>query len=104
MVVTVILATIVARHYWHWPVWMTALVMGPFFVIDAIFLGANALKLMAGGWLPLLVGGALFTMMFTWRRGTALLKEKLRREELAVGEYLFILQKKLPEQVPVRRS
>lgn len=100
MVVTVILATIVARHYWHWPVWKTALVMGPFFVIDAIFLGANALKLMAGGWLPLLVGGALFTMMLTWRRGTALLKEKLRREELAVGEYLLILQKKLPEQVP----
>ena len=100
MVVTVILATIVARRCWHWPVWKTALVMGPFFVIDTIFLGANALKLMSGGWLPLLVGAALLAVMITWRRGTALLKEKLRREELAVGEYLPVLRKKSPEQVP----
>jgi KUP system potassium uptake protein len=49
MVVTVILAAIVARQYWHWPVWKTALVMGPFFMIDTIFLGANALKIMAAG-------------------------------------------------------
>ncbi len=100
MVVTVILATIVARHYWHWPVWKTALVMGPFFAIDTIFLGANALKLMAGGWLPLLVGAGLLAMMLTWRRGTALLKQKLRREELAVEEYLPILCSKSLEKVP----
>ena len=99
MVITVILASIVAHNCWHWPVWKTALVMGPFFVIDTIFLSANALKIMAGGWLPLLVGGALLALMVTWRRGTALLKERLRREELAVGEYLPMLRAKSPEQV-----
>lgn len=100
MVVTVCLATVIARAYWRWPVWKTALVMGPFFLIDCVFLGANALKIMAGGWLPLLVGGALLALMVTWRRGLALLKQKARREELSVAEFWPTLEKKIKDRVP----
>ncbi|MEZ5900366.1 MAG: potassium transporter Kup [Hyphomicrobiaceae bacterium] len=100
MVVTVCLATVIAREYWRWPVWKTALVMGPFFLIDCVFLGANALKIMAGGWLPLLVGGALLALMVTWRRGLALLKQKARREELSVAEFWPTLEKKIKDRVP----
>lgn len=100
MVVTVCLATVVAHAYWRWPVWKTALIMGPFFVIDTIFLGANALKIMAGGWLPLLVGGGLLALMLTWRRGVALLKHKMRREELDVAAYWPKLEKKIKDRVP----
>jgi KUP system potassium uptake protein len=100
MVVTVCLATIVAHSYWRWPVWKTALVMAPFFVIDTIFLGANALKIIAGGWLPLLVGGALLALMLTWRRGVALLKQKTSREELAVAEFWPSIEKRVKDRVP----
>lgn len=100
MVVTVCLATVVAHAYWRWPVWKTALVMGPFFVIDTIFLGANALKIMAGGWLPLLVGGGLLALMLTWKRGVALLKHKMRREELELTAYWPKLEKKIKDRVP----
>ncbi|MGL4396998.1 MAG: potassium transporter Kup, partial [Hyphomicrobium sp.] len=99
MVITVVLAAIVARHYWRWPVWKTALVMGPFFIIDAIFLGANALKLFAGGWLPVLVGAFLFALMVTWRRGVVLLKQASRREELSFADYLPVLAKMAPARI-----
>lgn len=100
MVVTVCLATLVAHSYWHWPVWKTALVMGPFFIIDTIFLGANALKVVAGGWLPLAVGSALLVLMLTWRRGVALLKQKTLSEELAVADFWQTLQSKIKDRVP----
>ncbi len=100
MVVTVCLATLVARANWHWPVWKTVLVMGPFFIIDTIFLGANALKIMAGGWLPLLVGGALLAHMVTWRRGVAVLRQKTRREELAISDFWPGLAQKVKGRVP----
>ena len=100
MVVTVCLASIVVHSYWRWPVWKTALVMGPFFVIDAIFLGANALKILAGGWLPLLVGGGLLGLMVTWRRGVAILRQKTRREELKVADFWPALGRKVKDRVP----
>ncbi|MEQ1715911.1 MAG: potassium transporter Kup [Hyphomicrobium sp.] len=100
MMVTVALATIVAHQFWKWPWWKTALIMGPFFVIDFVFLGANALKIMSGGWLPLLVGALLLLVMLTWRQGARLLKARTRREELPLAEYLPVLMKSVPERVP----
>ena len=99
MVVTVLLATIVAIHVWRWPVWKTAVVFGPFFVIDTIFLGANALKIAHGGWLPLLVGGGLLSIMLIWRRGSRVLAAKTKREDLSVTENLPSLIKKV-DKVP----
>ena len=84
MVVTVVLATVVARKVWHWTWAKTALVMGPFFMVDTIFLGANALKIASGGWMPLLVGGFLLLLMLIWRRGSAQLSARMRREELSL--------------------
>jgi KUP system potassium uptake protein len=100
MVVTVMLASIVAFYSWHWPIWKTVLVMGPFFVIDVIFLGANALKIASGGWLPLLVGSSLLMVMLTWRRGVRLLKDRMRKEELSLSEFLPVLAKRGIDRVP----
>ena len=94
MVVTVLLASIVARHVWKWPVWKTALVMVPFLLVDLVFLGANLLKIAEGGWLPLVVGAALLLVMLTWRRGVQLLKNVGRKEELSLAQYLPMLERK----------
>ncbi|MEQ1650354.1 MAG: KUP/HAK/KT family potassium transporter, partial [Hyphomicrobiaceae bacterium] len=85
MVITVALATIVARKLWKWPVWKVTAVMAPFMVVDTIFLGANLLKIVEGGWLPLMMGGALLLMMLTWRRGADLLATQWRNEELSIA-------------------
>ena len=100
MVVTVILAFVVARHVWRWPLWAAVLVMGPFLLIDVIFLGANLLKIAEGGWLPVIAGVAMLVMMLTWRRGTTLLSERVRREELPLSEFLPTLERRAPERVP----
>ncbi len=44
---------------------------GIFLTIDLAFFGANALKITHGGWLPLVIGGLLFTLMTTWKTGTS---------------------------------
>ncbi len=100
MVVTVILATIVARYYWHWSWVRCALVMIPFLIVDLVFLGANLLKIVEGGWLPLFVGACLLVTMMTWQRGARLLSAKSQREELLLKDYLPMLESKSRDRVP----
>ncbi|MEZ5816599.1 MAG: potassium transporter Kup [Hyphomicrobiaceae bacterium] len=95
MVVTVALCTLVARHLWHWSWTRVAMVMTPFMIIDLVFLGANLLKIAEGGWLPLLVGGAILVMMWTWQRGAGLLAARWRKEELPIAKYLPVLTAKI---------
>ena len=99
MVVTVALATIVARFYWQWPWWRVALVMAPFMIVDVIFLCANLLKIVEGGWLPLVVGAVLLVIMLTWLRGARLLSTRWQKEELPIAEYLPLLEKKTSDRV-----
>jgi KUP system potassium uptake protein len=99
MVVTVALATIVARHYWNWSWWRVAAVMGPFFLVDMIFLGANLLKVVQGGWVPLAVGACLLVVMITWKRGSRLLSERSLKEALPLSDYLPTIEKKLSGRI-----
>jgi KUP system potassium uptake protein len=69
MIITTILLLLVARERWRWH---RATVVGvglAFLSVDVAFLGANVLKIPAGGWLPLLVGAGIFTLMTTWYSG-----------------------------------
>jgi KUP system potassium uptake protein len=69
MVVTTVLLLVVARERWRWRRVTVAVVGGGFLTLDLAFLGANVLKIPAGGWLPLLIGAVIFTLMTTWFRG-----------------------------------
>ncbi|MDQ0465530.1 KUP system potassium uptake protein [Caulobacter ginsengisoli] len=78
MVVTTLLAFIVATRKWRWPWLLAAAVIGPMLAIDTVFLGANALKLLSGGFVPLLIGAVLVFVMLTWSRGSQLIRRKSR--------------------------
>ena len=56
MVVTTALAYVIVRHKWRWPLWASVTVIGAFLVVDLAFLAANLLKVMDGGWVPLVLG------------------------------------------------
>lgn len=99
MVVTAIMAFFVVWRFWNWPLWLAASVMAPFLVVDIIFLGANALKIPQGGWMPLLVGAMLVMLMMTWRRGTRILVEKTRKVDVPLLELIDMLQKSPPHRV-----
>jgi KUP system potassium uptake protein len=71
-----------------------------FLVIDLAFLGANFAKILHGGWFPLLVGAAIFTLMLTWRRGRKELAQKMRDRALPLELLFEDLRVNSPVRVP----
>ena len=59
-----------------------------FFIVDFAFFASNLMKLFAGGWFPLVIGGAVFTLMMTWKEGRRILNEKLRADALDLPSFL----------------
>ncbi len=100
MVVTAMMAFVVIWRVWRWSMLAAAALIAPFLFIDLTFLSANMLKVIEGGWVPLVLGGAVMIMMYTWRRGTRLLMEKTRRLEAPLEGLVANLEKKPPQFVP----
>jgi KUP system potassium uptake protein len=69
MLVTAMMLFVVVWRVWKWNVFAAAALVVPFLFIDGAFLAANLLKIVEGGWFPLLLGVALMIVMLTWRRG-----------------------------------
>ena len=63
-------------------------VLGVFLVVEMLFFASNLTKFMAGGWLPMLLGGALFTMLTTWKQGTALITRERRRINIPMADFI----------------
>ena len=98
MVITSCLLFVVAWKYWRWPPVVATLVIAPFFAIELVFLATNALKIPHGGWFPLLIGTVLFTLMWTWRKGSHLLAELTHRGRPRLPEFI-----RMTETLPVPR-
>ncbi|MGE0100517.1 MAG: potassium transporter Kup [Hydrogenophaga sp.] len=88
MLITTVLTFYVIRYSWRYPLWMCLGATGFFFAVDLAFFSSNLLKLFAGGWFPLLIGGAVFTLMMTWKRGRALMHEKQHAESIELASFL----------------
>ncbi|MGH6727491.1 MAG: potassium transporter Kup, partial [Pseudolabrys sp.] len=100
MVVTAMMAIVVIRRVWHWPMLAALGLMLPLLFIDFTFLAANLLKIVEGGWMPLALGALVMTIMYTWKRGSRLLFEKTRRQETPLEFLVAKLEKKPPARVP----
>jgi KUP system potassium uptake protein len=100
MVVTTALAFVVVWKCWRWPVWLAALFVSAFLAVDLAFLAANLMKIVDGGWVPLLIAGAVMILMWTWVRGTTLLTRKLRRDSISTPDLIKMLEKSKPIRVP----
>jgi KUP system potassium uptake protein len=85
---------------WNWSLGAALALMMPVILIDVTFLVANLLKVPQGGWVPLLIGGCLVTVMLTWRKGARILAQKTRRLEMPVEELIRMLEKRPPARVP----
>jgi KUP system potassium uptake protein len=100
MVITAILLQTVATERWGWPPAVAYLVTGFFLIIDLAFFGANALKVAHGGWLPLVIGGVLFTVMTTWKTGRRIVAERLTARAVPIEDFLTSVQNTPPARVP----
>jgi KUP system potassium uptake protein len=88
MTITTVLTTAVMCGVWRWQ-WLTiAIVLVPIMTVDLAFFGSNALKIPSGGWFPLVIGIAVFTILTTWRTGRRLVRMQLAREAVPLASFL----------------
>jgi KUP system potassium uptake protein len=97
---TSILGAVVARRVWRWNRWLTLLVFGAFALIDGFFFASNLLKVLDGGWVPLVLGVAIFLLMTTWKRGRDLLFERWRSDSMPLKSWLARLPQSRVIRVP----
>ena len=99
MLVTTFLTFFVIRHGWGYPLWLCVLATGAFMVIDFTFFAAAMHKILEGGWFPLLLGAAMFGLMFTWRGGRTRLLAQLQAASVPLDSFLGALMQSPPQRV-----
>ena len=100
MTITTVMTFFVIRYGWRYPLALCVLATGAFFVIDVTFLASNLLKLLHGGWFPLLIGIGMFTLMLTWKQGRRQLSNKLREDAIDLSSFLEAVFVSPPTRVP----
>ena len=100
MLLTTALLYNAMRNIWRWPMLVALLVSGVFLLIDGAFFAANLLKLPEGGWIPLLFGVVVFTIMTTWHRGTRAVAAKLAEGEESPDAFFAELKSGRIARVP----
>lgn len=99
MVITTLLFYIYAREKWHWSRLTAGSLCLFFLVIDMAFWGANLLKIIQGGWFPLLVGIIGYILMTTWNTGKKLLNQQLQEKILPLDDFLEMTKDKTVHQI-----
>jgi KUP system potassium uptake protein len=88
MMITTTMTFFVVRYGWKFP-WAVAIgATGFFFLVDLTYLSANVVKIIDGGWFPILIGGFMFTLMMTWKQGRRLMSESLRNDSVDLKSFL----------------
>jgi KUP system potassium uptake protein len=88
MLITTVLTFFVIRYNWKYPLVLCIGATALFFVVDLAFFASNMRKLFDGGWFPLMIAGAIFTLMMTWKDGRRLLNEKLKADAIDLPSFL----------------
>ncbi len=100
MVITTLLVLVLARRAWGWNGFKLGLGIVFFLLVDLTFFSANALKIGHGGWIALLIGAVIFTLMVTWKDGRALLNQRLRENAMPLDLFLQSLTRGSTLRVP----
>ena len=99
MTITTVMTFFVIRYSWKLPLALCLAATGLFFVVDIVFLAANAVKVLEGGWFPLLIGAGMFLLMFTWKQGRNLVADRLRDESIELPAFLESIFLSPPQRV-----
>ena len=89
----------VMRRLWNWPAWLAYAIAVPLTLIDLAFLASNSLKIPDGGWFPLVIGAVVFTLLTTWKRGRALLMDRLSEDALPLDAFIASIEVAPPTRV-----
>jgi KUP system potassium uptake protein len=100
MVITTLMFAVMCHEVWQWS-WPRIIVgIALFLAIDLMFLGANSLKILHGGWVPLAVAAGAFLLMTTWKRGREILAKRMMEKSVPLKLLLADLAAEPPTRVP----
>ncbi|MEN9619311.1 MAG: hypothetical protein RL406_1548 [Pseudomonadota bacterium] len=99
MLITTVLTFFVIHYGWKYSFWLSLLATGFFFAVDFAFWASNLMKLLEGGWFPLMIASFIMMLMLTWRDGRALLAEKRREDALDLHSFLGAVFSSPPTRV-----
>ncbi len=100
MVLTTMLFFLVGREHFGWRRAWFAPLCAILFVVDLAFFSATLFKIPEGGWLPLVMGAVIFTLLSTWRTGRLLISERLLKGGLPIDRFIADLARHPPVRVP----
>lgn len=99
MAIDTVLAFVVFLSLWRWNPLASSLLALLFLSVDLAFFGANLLKIPDGGWFVLVIGGMLFTLLSTWKRGREQVVDKLHEDAMPTAEFLGLIEARPPVRV-----
>ncbi len=88
MFIDTCLIAVVLVTLWKWPKWKALPLLAVFFIVDFAYFGANLLKVPSGGWVPLVIGLVIFTLLTTWARGRALMRERMAESSMPIEIFI----------------
>jgi KUP system potassium uptake protein len=100
MAIDSLLIFVVMTRLWHWNRFAAFAIVVPLVTIDFSFLASNALKIPQGGWFPIVIGGVVFTLLTTWKRGRSILHERLSKETMPLDVFIGSVESHPPVRVP----
>ncbi|MCX7174534.1 MAG: potassium transporter Kup [Proteobacteria bacterium] len=99
MMIDTLLAFVVVRSLWKWNSLQSGVFLAFFIVVDFAFFAANSVKILDGGWFPLVLGLTVFTLLSTWKRGRDLLYRKLQLDSMPLDAFIKSLEYGGPHRV-----
>ncbi len=99
MLIDSILIYFVMRRVWGWSRAIALAIAVPLALIDFAFLASNSLKIPDGGWFPLLIGGVVFTLLTTWKRGRQVLMARLAEDSIPLDLFIESIAASPPPRV-----
>jgi KUP system potassium uptake protein len=99
MIITTFLAAIVMRVVWRWNTFLVTFVISAFLIVDFAFLSANLLKILEGGWFPLLLGAVCFVLLMTWYQGRKILRQNATNNGIELKGFIEALMMHPPHRV-----
>ncbi|NDP41717.1 MAG: potassium transporter Kup [Aromatoleum sp.] len=100
MMIDSVLIFVVMSRVWQWRLPVAVAIAAPLLAIDLAFLASNSLKIPDGGWFPLLIGGIVFTLLTTWKRGRAILMDRLAEDSMPLDVFIESISESPPPRVP----
>ena len=99
MLISTVLFAVIARKKWKWSFSVLIPLISFFLIVDISFFLANISKILHGAWFPLVIGGMIYLIMITWRRGRDYLGAQMKQLTVPLQEFQASIEKKPPQRV-----